>query len=121
MAFRVVNELKELTLVYSSNGVAALQLFTDMPGGALALRLPTSAPVAGGISLPSSSSKRVPLTIPFDGIRAKEFYPVITPGSTTQFELYSMVVQLRPIGVYIDGSAPNGGEIWSTVPLAPGA
>jgi hypothetical protein len=46
---------------------------------------------------------------------------VITPGSTTQFELYSMVMQLRPIGVYIDGSAPNGGEIWSTVPLAPGA
>jgi hypothetical protein len=120
MAFRIVNECKEITLVYSSNGPAVLQLYTDMPGGVLALRLPTSSPGAG-ITLPTSSSKRVPLTIPLDGIRAKEFYPVITPGSTTQFELYSMVMQLRPIGVYIDGSAPNGGEIWSTVPLAPGA
>jgi hypothetical protein len=121
MAFRVVNELKEVTLVYSSNGNAALQLFTDMPGGALAIRLPTSSPASGGITVPTSSSKRVTLTIPFDGIRAKEFYPVITPGNTTQFELYSMVMHLRPIGVYIDGSALNGGEIWSTVPLAPGA
>jgi len=121
MAFRVVNELKEITLVYSSNGVAALQLFTDMPGGALAMRLPTSAPAAGGVSIPTSTSKRVTLTIPFDGIRAKEFYPQIVPGSTTQFELYSAVMYVRPIGVYIDGSALNGGEIWQTVPIAPGA
>jgi hypothetical protein len=115
MAFRVVNELKELSLVYASNGNAVLQLYTDMPGGALAARL------GGGVTLPTSTSKRVPITIPLDAIRAKEFYPVITPGSTTQFELYSGVILLRPIGVYIDGSALNGGEIWSTPPLAPGA
>lgn len=115
MAFRVVNELKEITLVYASNGPATLQLFTDMPGGTLTVRL------GAGVTLPTSSSKRVPITIPLDGIRAKEFYPQITPAATTQFELYSGVIYLRPIGVYIDGSAVPAGEIWSTAPIAPGA
>lgn len=113
--FRVVNDFKEITLVYLSNGPAVLQLFTDMPGGALVARL------GGGITLPSSSSKRVPITIPLDGIRGKEFYPLITPGGSTQFELYSGVVWLRPIGVYLDGAAIPQGEIWQTVPIAPGA
>jgi len=113
--FRLVNDFKEITFVYSSNGPAVLQLFTDMPGGALVARL------GAGVTLPTSSSKRVPITIPLDNIRGKEFYPLITPGATTQFELYSGVVYLRPIGVYLDGSAVPQGEIWQTVPIAPGA
>jgi len=115
MAFRKVNEFKEMTLVYSSNGAATLQLYTDMPGGALTARL------GAGITLASSSSARVTITVPLDSIRGTEFYPKITPGSSTQFELYSGVIYLRPIGVYIDGSAVNGGEIWQTAPIAPGA
>jgi len=114
MAQRIVNELKEISLVYSSNGAATLQLYTDMPGGALAVRL------GAGITLASSSSNRVPITIPLDAIRAKEFYVKITPGGSTQFELYSGAILFRPIGIYIDGSALNGGEIWQTQPIAPG-
>jgi hypothetical protein len=113
MAFRKVNEFKELTLVYASNGAASLQLYTDMPGGALAARL------GAGISLASSGGggMRVTLTVPLDGIRGTEFYPKITPGASTQFELYSGIVYLRPLGVYIDGSLS---EIWQTAPIAPG-
>jgi hypothetical protein len=60
---------------------------------------------------------RVTLTVPLDGIRGTEFYPKITPGASTQFELYSGIVYLRPLGVYIDGSLS---EIWQTAPIAPG-
>jgi len=115
MAFRVVNEFKEITIVYLSNGAATLQLQTDMPGNTLTARL------GAGITIPSSSSKRIPMTIPLDGIRGKEFQVTITPGGSTQFELYEGKVFLRPIGVYVDGAAVNGGEIWQTVPIAPGA
>lgn len=119
MAFRVVNELKEITIVYLSNGAATLQLFTDMPGFGPGATL--AARLGAGVTLPSTSGKRQPITVPLDGIRAKEFYPQITPGASTQFELYSGVVYLRPIGVYLDGAAVPQGEVWSTVPIAPGA
>ena len=116
MAFRKVNEFKEITLVYASNGSATLQFYTDMPGNALAVRL------GAGVTLASSggAGQRVTITIPLDAIRGTEFYPKITPGATTQFELYSGTVWLRPLGVYIDGSALPQGEIWQTVPISPG-
>jgi hypothetical protein len=127
MAFRKVLEIKEISMQYSSNGVAKFDFFTDLAAvggvvpavpGALASAL--SAPV----DLPSTLGvgKRQTVTIPLDGVRATEFYPKITPGISpgTQFELYSMTAYIRPIGVYLNGGAPNGGEIWQTAPLAPG-
>jgi len=121
MAFRKVNEIKEISLQYSSNGPATLDFFTDIAAGgtvpgalASALTAPVSIPTTGGVG------KRQTITIPLDGVRATEFYPKIVPASTTQFELYEMILYLRPIGVYLNGAAPNGGEIWQTVPIAPG-
>lgn len=111
MAFRKVAEFKELTIQYQSNGPATLQWFTDMPGGALAARL------GGGVSLANTSSGRKTITVPLDGIEGTEFYPVFTPGAATQLRLFSGVVYVRLIGVYIDGSL---GEIWSTPPLSIG-
>jgi len=118
MAFRKVNEFKEVTFVYASTGAATFQFFTDMPSGGsppgtMAARL------GSAVTIPATAGagKRQTMTIPLDGIRGAEFYPLITPGATTQLELYSMVVFLRPLGVYIDGSQ---GEIWQTVPIAPG-
>jgi hypothetical protein len=122
MAFKKVLEVKELTMQYSSSGTAKLDFFTDIAAGgttpgalASALTAPIDLATTGGVG------KRQTITVPLDGIRATEFYPKIIPGVTTQFELYSMVVYLRPIGVYLNGAAPNGGEIWQTVPIAPGA
>lgn len=125
MAFRKVHELKEVTISYSSTGPAAFQLYTDVPGPTLAIRLPISAPVATGIGITAGSAlgtaNRLTQTIPLDGIRATEFYPMIKPATTTQIEIYSMVIQVRPIGVFVDGSTLPVGEIWQTVPIAPGA
>jgi len=120
MSFRRVNEFKEITLCYASNGPATFQFYTDMPGGALAARLTENA--GAGVTLASSGGPGARVTIPIalDGLRGTEFYPKITPGSATQFELYSGVVYLRPLGVYIDGSLTPA-EIWQTVPIAPGA
>lgn len=112
MAFRKVAEFKEVTLQYQSNGASTFQWLTDMPGGTLAARL------GAGVSLADTTSTRKTITIPLDNIEGTEFYPVVTPGASTQFRLFSGVVYLRPIGVYIDGSL---GEIWSTPPISVGA
>lgn len=109
MAFRKVAEFKECSLQYQSNGPSTFEFFTDMPGGTLAQRVNTA--------LPTSNNARTTTTVPLDGITGTQFYPEIIPGSTTQLRLFSGVVYLRPIGVYIDGSL---GEIWSTPPLSIG-
>jgi hypothetical protein len=124
MAFKKVFEIKEISLQYSSSGPATLDFFTDIAaaGGppavlASALTAPVTLPSTGGVG------KRQTTTIPLDGIRATEFYPKITAATTptaAQFELYAMTLYIRPIGVYLNGAALNGGEIWQTVPIAPG-
>lgn len=123
MAFRRVIEFKEISMQYSSNGPATLDFLTDITPtgsgtvpGALASAL--SAPVA--IAPTSGVGRRQTAIIPIDNVRGTEFQVKITPGASTQFELYEMLVQIRPIGVYLYGGAPNGGEIWQTVPIAPG-
>ena len=128
MAFRKVLEIKEVSIQYSSLGAATFDFFTDLaavggvvpavPGAlASALTAPVTLPTTGGVG------KRQTITIPLDGVRATEFYPKIIPSTGapgTQFELYAMTAYIRPIGVYLNGAAPNGGEIWQTVPIAPG-
>lgn len=111
MAFRKVAEFKECTLQYQSNGSATFQLWSDLPGGTLAQRLGVP------FTLPSTASTRKTVTIPLDGIEGSEFYPVISPGGATQLRLFSGVIYVRPIGVYLDGSL---GETWSTPPLSIG-
>lgn len=115
MAFQKVFDFKEVTIEYQSNGDATFQIYTDMPGGALAVRL------GAGVTLASTTNTRKTITIPLDGIQGTEFYPVITPGATTQFILLSGKVWIRPIGVYLDGSLSPTGEIWQTQPIALGA
>lgn len=123
MAFRKVIEFKELSMQYSSNGPATLDFLTDITPtgsgtvpGTLASSL--SAPVA--IAPTSGVGRRQTITIPLDNVRGTEFQVKITPAATTQFELYEMITQIRPIGVYLYGGAPNGGEIWQTTVIAPG-
>jgi hypothetical protein len=127
MAFRKVLECKEISLQYSSSGTATLDFLTDIaalsgsfsaPGAlASALTAPVTLPSTLGVG------KRQTITIPLDGIRATEFAVKIVAGTgapATQFELYAATLYIRPIGVYLNGAAPNGGEIWQTVPIAPG-
>lgn len=117
MAFRKVFEFKEITLCYSSNGTSTLGFFTDMPAasvpGALASRLSATLPTT------TTVGARQTITVPLDAIRGTQFYPKVTPGVSTQMEIYSGLVQARPIGVYLDG-ALTVPEFWQTVPIAPG-
>jgi hypothetical protein len=115
MAQRQVAEFKSVTLVYQSNGVATFQLYTDMPGGVLTARL------GSGVTLPSTADTRKEITIPLEGIEGKQFYPQVTPGAATQIRIFSGQVELRPIGLYLDGSLSPQGEIWKTQPIAIGA
>jgi hypothetical protein len=115
MAQRQVAEFKTVVLVYQSNGDATFQFYTDMPGGVLTARL------GAGVTLPSTSDQRQEMSIPLDGIEGKQFYPVVTPGAATQIRIFSGQVELRPIGLYLDGSLSPQGEVWKTQPIAIGA
>lgn len=117
MAFTKVFEFKEIEIVYSSNGSATFAFFTDMPTatapGALASRFTATLPTT------TTVGARQSITLPLDGLRGTQFYPKVTPGASTQMEIYAMKVFARPIGVYLDGSLTVP-EFWSTVPIAPG-
>jgi hypothetical protein len=120
MAFQKVFDFKEITIEYASNGTAVFQFYSDMPGGTLAVRLPLGSPGSGGFSLPSTGgiTIRKTITIPLDGVQGTQYYPIVTPGNTTQIILLQAKIWLRPIGVYLDGSLS---EIWQTQPIAVGA
>jgi hypothetical protein len=127
MAFRKVLEIKEVSMQYSSSGTAKFDFLTDIAAlsGSFSAPGALASALTAQITLPSTLGvgKRQTITIPLDGIRATEFQAKIVADTTapgTQFELYSMTLYIRPIGVYLNGAAPNGGEIWQTVPIAPG-
>lgn len=120
MAISKVLEFKELTFQYQSNGASKVQLETDMPGGALAIRLPQASPSSAGYAIPTSSSARVTMTIPLDLIEGTEYRFTFTPGVATQLRIFSAVVKTRMIGIYLDGSLTVP-EFWSTTPIALGA
>ena len=120
MAIQKVQEFKEITICYQSNGASILQMYTDMPGGALAIRLPVASPSSSGYAIPTSSGARVVLTIPLDGVEGSEFYFKFTPGVATQLRLFSASVKMRMLGIYLDGSLTVP-EYWSTTPIALGA
>jgi len=116
VAFQKECDFKEVTIDYRSNGSATFQFYTDLPGGSLAARLGSgfTLPTSGGIT----SDKTI--TIALDGIQGTLFYPLVTPGATTQIILLRAKLWWRPIGVYLDGSLAIAEE-WLTQPLALGA
>ncbi len=117
MAFRKVFEFKEITLAYSSNGAATLAFFTDMPATTVPAAL--ASRVSAALQTTTTIGARQSATIPLDGVRGTLFYSKVTPGVSTQMEIYSGVVMARPIGVYLDGSQAVP-EFWQTAPIAPG-
>lgn len=112
VAIQTVQEFKELTFQYQSNGAFTVQLFTNMPGGALASRITAN--------IGTSNNERKPYTLPLDNIEGSEFYFKFTPGAATQLRLFSGNLKLRMIGLYLDGSLPVP-EYWTTTPIALGA
>lgn len=110
MAIQKVQEFKELTFQYQSNGDFTVEMFTDFPGGALAQRKT--------ITYGTSANLRATKTLPLDNIEGTEFYFKFTPGPNTQLRLFTGSLKLRMIGIYLDGSIQ---EYWTTTPIALGA
>lgn len=91
----------------ATDGAAALDIWSDIPGGVLADRISLAiAPTQGRQIL------RFVLASPIDG---RLFRHMIT--STFDFQLYGFKVRVLPIGVYADGAQS---DFWFTEPLAPG-
>lgn len=108
MAFRKVNEFKECTLHYDAPGGGLFYLYTDMPGGVMALRKTEVLPATTG---------RGTHTIPLDGIEGTLYRPEVIPPPVNVLRLFAGVLFVRPIGVYLNGA---DGEKWTTQELALG-
>lgn len=113
MAIGKVNQFKEITLCYQSNGTATLQFYTDLPTS-------WAARLGAGVTLASTAGVRATVTVPLDGIEGTQFYPKITPGGSTQFRLFGGHVEMKLIGIYLDGSALPQAEVWQPDPIAVG-
>lgn len=120
MAIQKVQEFLEFTIFYQSNGASKIQLETDFPSGALAIRLPVASPSSSGIALPTTAGLRGTFTIPLIGVEGTEYKFTISPGAATQLRIFSATVKLRMIGVYLDGSLTVP-ETWVSGPVALGA
>lgn len=123
VALQKVSEFKELTIQYQSNGPSTMEFYTDFPGAIPSppLGLRSTQTIA------SSNNMRATRTFPLDGVEGTEFYIKFIPGTgsagpppvpATQLRLFSGVVKVRMIGVYLDGSI---GEVWNTTVIALGA
>ena len=105
MAFDRVKEYKDITIDYNAASGATLLFYTDMPGGAMALRKT--------IALPATTT-RTTRTYGLDatGILPEGTLHRVKITSTAVVRLYGGHLRVRPIGVYFDGAA---GEFWETL------
>lgn len=101
-----VKELKDITLEYhATGGTATFKVYSDLPGGAMALR---TLPAGGTMAITTTPAS---LTLPADGLEGNLFQFEAVPGALCQLRLFGGVVRWRPIGTFLDGSK---GEIWKT-------
>ena len=106
MSLARVKQFKDIELSYESAAAVTLTLYTDMPGGSLALR--------NTLTFPAASSRHTK-TLPLDGTEGTLYY--VSASSTGVVRLYGGLIRVRGVGVYIDGAA---GEVWTTQPSAIG-
>lgn len=120
MPFQRVKQFKDLELAYDCPAPAgqiasisgfSVKFWTDMPGGAMAVR--------ATLTYPYSSGGRRTYTLPLDGIEGTLYKVQVIPNTADagsgrkadQVKLFGGVLRARAVGVYIDGSA---GEIWDS-------
>lgn len=100
-----VNQFKDLTLVFENSATGYLQVWTDLPGGTMAVRRTLTLP---------TTTARAERTFPFDDygqglIEGRLIKFKALPAGT--LKLYAGFVRFRRVGTYIDGTAQ---EIWET-------
>lgn len=90
----------------STAGAGVLQIYSDIPGGAMAARL------GGGVAIAQTAGRqtiRIVLSSPIDGSLLR--YVATT---TTSFCVYGFRARVTPIGVHVDGTVS---EVWDTRPM----
>jgi hypothetical protein len=90
----------------STAGPAALQIYSDVPGGVMTAQLLTPLVIA---QTAGRQSVKIVLNPPVEGKLLR--YSATT---VTQFQVYNFHARITPIGVYLDGSIS---ETWDTRPI----
>jgi hypothetical protein len=110
VALHRVKQFKDIELSYDAASGLTVKFYSDMPGGAMALR--------STLSFPSSSGRRT-YTAPLDssGAYTEGTLYRVEVTSTGVARLFGGVVRARGIGVYIDGTQ---NERWQTQELGIG-
>jgi hypothetical protein len=104
-----VFEFKDLSVEYEA-GVAQAKanFYSALPGAAVAQQ-------GGDLVLPITTTRQT-RTFPL-GYTGAIYKARFTPGATGTMKVYGAVMQVRQIGVYLDGSM---GEFWETQETALG-
>jgi hypothetical protein len=93
---------------------ARLQIYSDVPGGAMAARLPAGV----GLIIPQTTTRQAVRIVLPNLIEGKllRFVAAVpySDASTANFNLYGIRARVTPIGVYCDGSI---GEMYDTRPM----
>jgi hypothetical protein len=102
-----VFEIRAIAVSYeAAGGTGTCELYTDLPGGAMALRDSMNLPVtSGGRGTASETYNFVATT-----------YKVkFTPNAAGILKPYDGTLQVRRIGLYLDGTR---GEFWESSDIA---
>jgi hypothetical protein len=102
-----VKQCKELMLdIDASNGAVGTNIYSDLPGNALAVRQTPSV---------STSSGRAIVKFPFSVTEGFLWRVALTAGSGP-FRLYSARLLMRPVGVYVEAYESAAGFVYDTEP-----
>jgi hypothetical protein len=91
----------------TTSGPAALQIYSDIPGGAMIPQLGSPAVI---LQTAGRAILRIVLQVPIDGKLLR-----YVASTTTGFQVFGFRARITPIGVYLDGTI---GETWDTRPIA---
>lgn len=91
----------------STPGAGVLQIYSDVPGGAMTARL------GSGTAIAQTAGRRTLRIVLGTAVEGKLLRYVAT--SATGLQVYGFRARLTPIGVHVDGA---DGEVWDTRPIA---
>ena len=103
-----MKQVKELELdIDATNGVVDCNVYSDLPGNALAVRQTPAVNARG----------RAMLRYPF-AVTQGYLWRLAFTAKTGPFRLYSARLLVRPIGVYVEAYESTAGFVWDSMPLS---
>ncbi len=110
MPLERVKQLKDIIIDYDCSGTGtpslAVDVWTDMPGAAMASRKSSTLASTSGRQTKVISLDNAGAYIEGTLVQVK-----FTPSATAVVRLYGATIRVRPVGVYLDGA---NSEFWKT-------